>query len=50
MLSNPLKYCQKRKKLLKALDLPSHMAANALLEFINAVADYEQVQREIEKL
>ena len=41
---------EKRKKLLKALDLPSHMTANALLEFINAVADYEQVQREIEKL
>lgn len=41
---------EKRKKLLRALDLPSHMTANALLEFINAVADYEQVQREIEKL
>lgn len=41
---------EKRKKLLKALDLPSHMTANALLEFINAVADYEQVRREIEKL
>ncbi len=33
----------KRQKLLKALDLPSHMTANALLEFINAVADYDEV-------
>ena len=34
----------RRQKLLKALHLPSHMTANALLEFINAVADYEQVK------
>lgn len=41
---------KKREKLLKALDLPSYMTANALLKFINAVSDYEQVRREIEKL
>ena len=34
----------RRQELLKALHLPSHMTANALLEFINAVADYEQVK------
>lgn len=41
---------EKRRKLLKALELPSHMTANALLEFINAVAEYEQVKQEIDKL
>lgn len=41
---------EKRKKLLKALDLPSHMTTNALLEFINAIADYEQVKQEVDKL
>ena len=34
----------RRQELIKALHLPSHMTANALLEFINAVADYEQVK------
>lgn len=41
---------EKRKRLLKALDLPSHMTTNALLEFINAIADYEQVKQEVDKL
>lgn len=41
---------EKRKKLLKALNLPQHMTANALLEFINAVTDYESVKLEIDKL
>ena len=41
---------EKRKQLLQALDLPSHMTANALLEFINAVADYDTVKQKIERL
>lgn len=41
---------ERRKKLLKALDLPSHMTTNALLEFINAVADYEQVKQAVDQL
>ena len=40
----------KRKKLLRTLDLPQHMTANALLEFINAIADYDEVRRLIEGL
>ena len=40
---------EKRKQLLQALDLPSHMTANALLEFINAVADYDTVKQKIEQ-
>lgn len=35
---------EKRKRLLRALNLPQHMTANALLEFINAVSDYETVK------
>ncbi|MGN1015337.1 MAG: toprim domain-containing protein [Butyricicoccus sp.] len=34
---------EKRRRLLRALDLPSHMTSNALLEFINAVSDYDTV-------
>ena len=41
---------EKRTQLLQALDLPSHMTANALLEFINAVADYDTVKQKIEQL
>ena len=40
----------RRQELLKALHLPSHMTANALLEFINAVADYEQVKELIRRI
>lgn len=40
----------KRKQLLRALDLPQHMTANALLEFINAIADYDEVRQKIEEL
>ena len=36
---------EKRKRLLRAMDLPQHMTANALLEFINAVADYDAVKQ-----
>ena len=41
---------QRRAAVLKALDLPTHMTANALLEFINAVgtrADIEQIVQQI---
>lgn len=41
---------EKRKQLLRALNLPQHMTANALLEFINAIADYEEVKRIISEL
>lgn len=40
----------RRKQLLQALDLPQHMTANALLEFINAVADYDDVKHKIKEL
>ena len=35
----------RRRSLLRALDLPEHMTANALLEFINAVGTREEVER-----
>lgn len=35
---------QRRTAVLKALDLPAHMTANALLEFINAVGTREEIQ------
>lgn len=41
---------KKRKELLRALNLPQHMTANALLEFINAIADYDEVKRIISEL
>ena len=41
---------EKRRKLLKELRLPQHMTANALLEFINAVADFEEVERIMKQL
>ncbi len=41
---------EKRKKLLRKLNLPQHMTANALLEFINAIADYDEVKQIISKL
>lgn len=41
---------EKRKRLLCALKLPIHMTANALLEFINAVSDYETVKEIIKQL
>ena len=40
----------RRQALLRALQLPSHMTANALLEFINAVADYDQVKELIRRI
>lgn len=35
---------ERRQKLLAALDLPIHMTANALLEFINAVGSREEIR------
>lgn len=35
---------ERRQALLKALDLPKHMTANALLDFINAVGTREEIQ------
>lgn len=35
---------KKRQALLKALELPEHMSANALLEYINAVSDKENLE------
>lgn len=49
-LSGTAHSAARRRQLLRALHLPQHMTANALLEFINVVADYEEVRREIEKL
>ena len=44
----------RRAAVLHALDLPAHMTANALLEFINAVGTHEQVaeiiQQYVEKI
>ena len=39
----------RRAAVLHALDLPAHMAANALLEFINAVGTHEQVAEIIQQ-
>ena len=35
---------QRRAAVLKALELPTHMTANALLEFINAVGSREEIE------
>lgn len=43
-LSGGLGSTQRRAAVLKALDLPAHMTANALLEFINAVGTREEIQ------
>ena len=41
---------KRRAAVLKALDLPSHMTANALLEFINAVSSRAELQEIINRL
>lgn len=41
---------ERRKELLCRLDLPMHMSANALLEFINAVSDADTVQKIIAEI
>ncbi len=40
----------RRAALLKALDLPAHMTANALLEFINAVVTREELEELIHRI
>lgn len=40
----------RRAALLKALDLPAHMTANALLEFINAVGTREELEELIHRI
>lgn len=41
---------RRRAAVLRALDLPSHMTANALLEFINAVGTREEVEAALRNL
>lgn len=41
---------KRRAAVLKALDLPSHMTANALLEFINAVSSRAELQEIINRI
>ena len=41
---------KRRAAVLRALDLPSHMTANALLEFINAVGTKDEVQAVLDRL
>lgn len=40
----------KRQRLLQRLQLPRHMTANALLEYINAVASYEEIETLVSEL
>lgn len=40
----------KRQQLLQRLQLPRHMTANALLEYINAVASYEEIEALVSEL
>lgn len=40
---------ERRTAVLKALDLPAHMTANALLEFINAVGTREEIQNALQQ-
>ena len=35
---------ERRRALLKAMELPEHMSANALLEYINAVSDKKSLE------
>lgn len=41
---------ERRQQLLQKLQLPRHMTANALLEYSNAVATYEEMQALIQEL
>ena len=49
-LSGGPESAKRRAAVLHALDLPSHMTANALLEFINAVGTREEVQAVLDNL
>ena len=41
---------EKRSLLLKKLDFPEHMSANALLQALNLLYDYDELQRIVEEL
>ena len=41
---------EKRSLLLKKLDLPEHMSTNALLQALNLLYDYDELQRIVEEL
>lgn len=41
---------ERRRALLKALELPEHMTANALLEYINAVSNREELENALKSL
>lgn len=41
---------EQRRKLLNALELPEHMTANALLEYINAAVDRETLEQALAQL
>ena len=41
---------EKRAALLKKLDLPEHMSTNALLQALNLLYDYDELQRIVEEL
>ncbi len=41
---------KRRRQLLRQLQLPVHMTANALVEYINAVSNYEEVCRLVQEM
>lgn len=41
---------KRRQLLLKELDLPAHMSANALIDFLNAVSDANEIQKILSKI
>lgn len=49
-LSGQKDSASRRAAVLKALDLPSHMTANALLEFINAVSSRTELEEIIDRI
>lgn len=49
-LSGGVGSTQKRKMLLKKLDLPEHLSANAFLDFVNAVADKSEIEKIISEM
>lgn len=49
-LTGSMGSAQKRQALLKALQLPQHMTANALLEWINAIAEPQDIDKIIAQI
>lgn len=41
---------ERRQILLKKLELPAHMSANALIDFLNAVSDVQEIQKILSKI